>query len=178
MVDGAGSQVLTSNPTSTLRDWLVQGLLLWQASRTLDDRWYAEDPTAEPYFRATGRLYVDDAVRSGLGPDPAQEWRRRLAMPSGLRLVGPPTRVVTSERRIGVEYRLQPVPGLEVTPGDPVVWMEAGEGLRLLEPTDRRRLVRRVGNEADPPIACILDRPSTDGPGPVPPPRAGWRGRR
>ena len=139
----------------------------------------AEDPAAEPYYRAAGRLYVDDAVRYGLARTPARgAGAVGLAKPSGLRLTGPvePRRHqrASDRRRVptaagpgfrGHARRSRRLAGCGEGPPAP-----AAVVIQTARPPGRGR-----GRS---PIACILDRPSPEPRGRSPLPRSGWSGRR
>jgi len=162
-LDGATALATTARPAPAYRRWLVQDLLLAQVRRSFGDHWFAEDPDAEPYYRAAGLLYLDDVRQLDDPGRPARQaaaadWVRRLEGPGGLEVAGPGRLVATSERQFALQYRLE-TPSADIPAGFPVVWIEPGKDLRAVAPTPAGRLVRRLGNPPDPPIVCTLESP-------------------
>jgi hypothetical protein len=75
MMDATISLSTPVHPAAEYLRLQLAELLLGQARRTLDDHWFAESSTEEPYFRAAGRLFLADA-RALLTP------HRSAGMPS------------------------------------------------------------------------------------------------
>jgi hypothetical protein len=150
-VDGRlAAQVGGGDPVEEARRLRLHRLLVWLAQRTFEDHWFGERPDALPYYAQAGDRYLKDAIEI-LGPEaapaPGLPLRRctelkptqdRLARPVDLALSGPPRLVVTSEKRLSVQYGVQAPEALPK--GYPVVWLAlapptpAGKGLRLAEP--------------------------------------------
>ncbi len=120
---------------------------LGQARRTLADHWFDESPTAEPYFRAAGRLFLADARSQLLATSggrvavnsPATValfagLDHRLNLPGELIVVDAATQVpiLTSEQQFERQYRLVPSTKDDWLPaGNPVLWLQSSSGLRL-----------------------------------------------
>ena len=151
---------LTRDQLEAPRKLALRELLMDQARRALDDHWYAESADAEPYYRAAGLAYLDDARRLDplklLPTGPLASLEAALRRPDGLRLEGPATRVVTSERQIDVPYRVRPEAEGASRPGIPVFWQEPAAGLRAVWPPGGGRLIVRLG-AGDPTIQCRLE---------------------
>ena len=74
------------------------------AERTWRDHWYDEQPKEKPYYQVTGsRLITDASKLFPQSPEVSVE-QERLALAGKLELDGPPTRVVSSERSVGLSY--------------------------------------------------------------------------
>ncbi|WP_406695658.1 vWA domain-containing protein [Singulisphaera sp. Ch08] len=159
-LDGALPILSTANPSKTYRSILLRDILLWQAGRTLADHWYSEDPALEPYFRTAGLRFVDDARQ--LDPRPlalrtsAKAAQTALERPGQFGFQGPARLVLTSEKRIEVEYRLQPDPSLPASSGYPVVWFDPGRELQSLVPEAGRRIAQAIGPKPEAPILCTF----------------------
>jgi hypothetical protein len=151
MIPGPETALLAGNPTSLYRRACMVGLLFWLGERTLFDHWFSQDPTAEPYYRVSGRLFITDARQ--LDPRPQQgpakvefqTFQNRLDQPGKLILAGPPRRNLTSSQPADFSYQLQPAEGAWVPVGYPVLWIQPGKDLELVAPKEPGRLVRRIG---------------------------------
>ena len=124
------------------------------------DHWFDESPTAEPYFRAAGRLFLADARSQLLATSggrvavnsPATValfagLDHRLNLPGELIVVDAATQVpiLTSEQQFERQYRLVPSTKDDWLPaGNPVLWLQSSSGLAALEPLERQRLTRPV----------------------------------
>lgn len=163
-MDGAGAAFLVKqsvNPVDEQRKLQLHDLLLWLAQRTRTDHWFAEDPSAEPYYLFAGNLFVQDAKflihvpEARAGGDSSQPSRQLqqerleavarmeglLKQPGELAATGPARLEVTNERRIPIDYHLQKAQESGwVPPGFPVVWLETGKFLQVSEDTGRRVL--------------------------------------
>jgi hypothetical protein len=150
-ITGAESLLLTSNPTDLYRRASMVGLLFWQATRTLHDHWFALDTTADPYYRVSGQLYINDA--SQLDPRPLQgqakqefqNLQKLLDQPGRLTLAGPARRDLTSAQPATFQYQVQPAENAWLPDGYPVFWIQPGKQLEVVSPAQASRLVRRVG---------------------------------
>jgi hypothetical protein len=145
-MDAAAFHTLSASPALAYRRSLAQGLLLWQAERTLHGHWASEGP--RPYYREAGLTFTRDA--SDLDPwgrdkfAPVTSLQARLNRPGGLRLTASPEQHLTAGERIQVRCTLEAAAGLEV-PGLPVVWADpSGEELRLDETRAGQRLALTV----------------------------------
>jgi hypothetical protein len=146
-LDAGGSLLVAKSAVKEYRRALVQELLLGQGERTLLDHWYAEDPAKEPYFRAAGGMYLRDVGKH----DGLKNLQKRLGQERNLQIVldyapslppktGPePTLHFTSEENFPVRYRLA-LGGETSTPiGTPVVWVDPGADLIVVQPEKGRR---------------------------------------
>ncbi len=162
-VDGPASLALADNPADAYRRLLLQDLLLWQTERTFNDHWFAEDPSAEPYYREAGLAFLSDAECLDPHTKAIQQWRAKLDQPGTLVLKVPPQLELTSEQRVRVACRLEPAKGAFVPPGFPVVWVEPGKLLRLVDPEPGQRLLQQVGkDQPGNPITCTIGSPVLD----------------
>lgn len=162
-VDGPASVVLVDDPADAYRRLLLQDLLLWQTERTFNDHWFAEDPDAQPYYRVAGLAFLGDAESLGPHTKIIQEWRAKLDRPGKLVLNVPPRLDLTSEQRVSVACRLEPAKGAFVPPGFPVVWVEPGKLLRLVDPAAGKRLLQQVGKDRPGnSITCTIGSPVLD----------------
>lgn len=163
LIDAGDGRQLTGSPSDLLRRLRIRDLLGWQAKRTWEDHWFAEDPRAEPYYRVAGLLYLQDAQATDPRERPKdaglQKLRAELSGPGSLMFQGQSRADMTSQRQLDLNYELEPVSGAMVPPGAPVVWVEAGKGLQLREPATGTRLLRHVG--ADRAAAAVLCRMSS-----------------
>ncbi|SIO60649.1 hypothetical protein SAMN05444166_6473 [Singulisphaera sp. GP187] len=159
-LDGGVPTNSSVDPSTSFRLIMLRDLLLWQASRTLADHWYSEDPALEPYYRTAGLRFVDDARQ--IDPRPlalrtsAKAAQTALERPGQFGFQGPARLVLTSEQRIEVEYRLQPDPGLPASSGFPVVWFDPGRDLQSLVPEAGRRIAQSIGPQPEAPILCTF----------------------
>lgn len=182
-MDGAGAAFLAKqsiNPVDEHRRLVLHDLLLWQAERTRTDHWFAEDPSAEPYYLFSGNLFVQDAkvlihVPEARGEssqpsrqlqqerlEPAAKMETALRQPGELAAAGPARLDVTSERRIPIEYRLEKAQATGwVPPGYPVVWLETGKFLQASEDTGRR--VLETGDKQSSSALAFEFTPSSEG---------------
>ena len=133
-LDGTSNARLSVNPTAAYRQVLLHDFLLWQASRTLDEHWFAENdgqPGSKPYYQEAGRRYADDAQKmvTGVQTQAATAMLARLNKPDRLVIPKPPTQVLTSEREVQVEYQIRPAEGAKFRPGFSVFHVETGSQL-------------------------------------------------
>ncbi|MGE3809515.1 MAG: hypothetical protein AB7K24_33035, partial [Gemmataceae bacterium] len=153
-------KLLTGVPAERYRVLMVERLLLAQATRTLDDHYFALDPSDEPYFRSAGVLFVDDAQRLEERQTPTQavsDMRGKLQQPGTLIFAGAQAYQWTTEPMVKLDYKLQPADGAWVPKGLPVVWVEPGMDLESQSPMAGNRLVREVGDKQPAqPLACSL----------------------
>lgn len=175
-------------PATMYRAWLTADLLARQSLRTWQDHWFDDNPAAEPYFRTVCRGYQLDTqkIAATLGSPPAWKqslaaWNQKLQEPGELALVdvsgktvdaagklvpsGDRFAVLTSETALQRDYRLQPSREGDVTPGgNPVVWVEAFQGITPIEPRERERIVvpvdpNRPGLDDSAPFVCKFTSP-------------------
>lgn len=178
-----GAPAVTPEHLRALRKVRVRDLLVRQAARVEDDHWADADARAgEPYYRTAGLAYLADAeavtepLVLPLGAGLADR-RASLRSDDALKLEGPATRVVTSERRVDVGYRIVSTARRGPRPGVPVLWAAPVERLGLVNPAPGVRVaIRRdagggPGAEAD--LLCGLEDPSgNEGDPAASPPRA------
>lgn len=138
---GAAVNPLAKDPCQVFRIRLMAVLLELQAERTWQDHWFADDPNSEPYYRRAALRYLNDAQQLGLESATAADVRRRVAGPGELEFASLPRQQLTTEQRFSLTYRLQPVTGAVVPAGQPVGWIEVGDSLKLLAPSDGRHLL-------------------------------------
>ena len=113
------------SPSPIYRNALMQDLLTVQARRVLDDHWFGEDD-AVPYYRKACGLYLDN-VRV-LDPQKADRGealalRTASSKTEELEVTGPGPLAITTERQVGVAFRLRVPAGSRVPEGYPVVWL-------------------------------------------------------
>jgi hypothetical protein len=130
----------------------MHDLLLWQAERTRQDHWFAEDPQADPYYLSAGQLFVKDAkalVAGKRGELTDVQQRQRLELVGQMeaklavgqlspQLIGRKRLDITSEQHFTVDYSLEPKGW--VPEGNPVVWLTAGNNLKYKGDEGRRVL--------------------------------------
>jgi hypothetical protein len=127
-------------PSWRLRKLRGHDVLNWLARRAWLDHWYDENPTANPYYRAVGSRFVQDAL--GLFPKSpeAAEAQKILDAKDGLRFDEPKPVLFTSDLRRDVTYRLvetgtvpEGVPVVKPVP-DATIQVEGGgrEGYRMV----------------------------------------------
>jgi hypothetical protein len=157
-IDGLDVHSLAADPVAACRRLRMQGLLVWQAGRTLADHWYGEDPQGTPYYQVAGASWLNDAQQLDTHADAVTAIRQRYADSRPLTLAGSPRMQLTTQLRQEVIYRIEA--GQADPSGFPVLWVEASAGLDLESPDPGRRLVREVA--ADRPaglITCTLRSP-------------------
>lgn len=139
-IDGTVRLSSKIEPANLYRRIMLQDLLVWQARRTFENHWFAEDPRKPPYYRLTGLAYLNDAT--GLAPawKTGQELRNQLGQPGTLSFEAVTRLDLTSQQQVEVPFRLQPAPEAKLPPGFPVLWAEAGESLDLSNPSPHDRL--------------------------------------
>jgi hypothetical protein len=132
-MDGAGANSIQPlDPVSLRRKLHAHYLLLWQAQRTLDDRWF--DENNKEYYRAVGLKYVRDAraLLGGKGKrlGEAQRREQELETPVDIRFAWPeeanapfmpgrsavPEVHITSEADFPLHYRIDFSRGLKGYP--------------------------------------------------------------
>jgi Mg-chelatase subunit ChlD len=159
----AADQVKPIDPVEEKRRLDMYRLLVWQARRTCDDKWFDEacddkwfDENPNPYYRAAGMKYVRDAksLRTNKGASRAQTAQRladavrvekllRLPVDLAFRLTAGDNDErrrraqlhITSEPAFDLDYRVRPA-GLKS--GTPVIFaeprdMRAADATRLKE---------------------------------------------
>jgi len=165
-LDGSISLSSPNAPSDLYQQLLLRDLLLWQASRTLADHWYSEDPALEPYYRTAGLRFVEDARRIDPRPTPlktsANAAQSAIERPGQFTFQGPDRLVLTSERQVEAEYRLQPDPNLPDASGVPVFWIEPGLDLKALAPEQGHRIPQPIEPKKEAPILCTLSSPKLD----------------
>jgi hypothetical protein len=151
LADGASATSFTVNPADELRRLHTYDLLLWQAERIRQDHWFAEEPSAEPYYLASGMSYVLDSRNLMRAVEGNREHQQRLAeagrmeqelqKPGKLVARGPVEAVeVTSEPSVEIEYQLEPEVNGWVPAGYPALWLETGKFLQA-DAKDGRRVI-------------------------------------
>lgn len=168
LADGAAATSFTINPADDLRRLHTYDLLLWQAERTRQDHWFAEEPNAEPYYLSAGMTYVQDSRQLMRAADGNRDQQQRLVeagrmeqelqKPGKLVARGPAEAVeVTSEPSVTIEYQLQPEANGWVPQGFPALWLETGkflqsdakEGRRVIDVSARRPMTFRFEPKLD-----------------------------
>lgn len=144
VLEGAAELEPAGRPARLFRRALLQGLLVWQAERTLDDHWFAEEPSEEPYYRVLGLAYLDDADTLGPSPDGVKRLREALNQPGTLEFSSVDPLELTTQPEFSVTAALKPSDGARVPAGLPALWIESGPSLALLEPAESARQVRRL----------------------------------
>jgi hypothetical protein len=140
------------DPVEEARSLRLYRLLLWQARRTSADRW--SDENNEPYFRAVGKKYVQDAeglVQGKGGAErlaPAREVRADLDRPVrlALRLMNGENDAkgrrswvhITSESEFELRYHVQ----AEGLSGFPVVYAEPDKAIASESPARLKELTK------------------------------------
>lgn len=150
---GSSQLTVSGNPVLDQRKQLIGEFLLWQARRTLNQHWYAEDPNAEPYYRTAGLLYTDDAMNllSDFGGQQAvADMVRALQSPGDLAFVAPDSLDITSQQETFVEVSLEPVAGASIPPGYPAVSARVGTNVTLESPARNTRIRQQVGMDPTP----------------------------
>lgn len=159
LVDGPEAQALTGDPVTTCRRLRMQDLLLWQAQRTLADRWYSEDPQVEPYFRLAGATWLNDAQQLDAHVKAVAAVRQKYSEAKPLTLTGCERLRLTTQLRQELVYRLEG--GSLLAAGFPVVWVAPSTDLEIEAPAPGQRQVRQVGaDRAASIITCTLGRSS------------------
>lgn len=150
LADVRTALMLNQNPIQVHRQVLLEDLLYEQARRTFLERWQAEDPSKEPYYRTAAFLYLKDAQalpqERFAGTDPRLADLRAKIVQAGslaLALAGAPgftldgftaqiektpTWHFTSEKIFPLQFRLAIPDDAE---GFPALWAETGPGLRF-----------------------------------------------
>lgn len=128
-----------------LRKLRGHDLLNWLARRAWLDHWYDEDPKANPYYRAVGSRFVQDAL--GLFPKSpeAAEVQKLLDARDGLGFDEPKPILFTSDLRRSVTYQLIETGTVPV--GVPVVKPVPDAGLKV--EGEARQGYRMVSRRAD-----------------------------
>ncbi len=149
------------DPAGDYRRFQLGMFLAAQTKRTLDDHWYDDNPTTEPYYRLTGRVFLSDA-QAQMPAGKRDRWKdlftqvlgdlsKKLEAPGDWTLVETTLRttdvagrlipdpgkvgVVTSEQQIKREFRLWPASKDDRPPaGFPVLWPEDSPDLRAINP--------------------------------------------
>ena len=134
-LDGTSNARLSANPAAAARKMLLHDFLLWQAGRTLDEHWFAEndgEPRSKPYYQEAGRRYADDAQKmvTGAQTQTATALLARLNKPDRLVMPQPPTQVLTSERTVQLDCQIRPAEGEKFRPGYAVFRVETGPLLK------------------------------------------------
>jgi hypothetical protein len=163
LLNGSTRMATVPNPTRAYRQLSTEELLIWQARRTFEDHWFAEDPAAEPYYRRSGQLFTADARSMQILEQPLPGLaaiQRRLDGPGNLVFSGPQRVQITSEQEFPLDYSLHPEQGAVIPPGFPLVWLEIGPNLQLLAPAGNERQPRKLGREVPlEPLRCRLASP-------------------
>ncbi len=114
LVDGAAAVDNTPMPPERAFEQAeLNGLLLWQAQRTVDDHWWSVDQTPEPYFVVAARKYAKDAEELAIiDKDDSKTKTLRTADADKLvkSLRGDPVRVARIDPNSLVDPKAQPLP--------------------------------------------------------------------
>lgn len=172
LVDGAGNAQLTRNGTEMNRQLHWQRLLLWQGQRTWLDHWFSDDPGREPYFRAAGQVFLDDARRidpSAPGVRALQEQLARSGrlqlrltgapgmLPEELRQTSQPTLHMTTESRFPITTSLVAADSkTPLPPGLPLLWLELGPGVEAVNAEDLQPRARSQDETKPPTMTTVL----------------------
>ncbi len=145
------------SPAEGERHCRLHALLLWQAERTLGDRWASDDPV-NPYFYTTGLHYVADA-RTQAVVDPAEktqtERRQSSATTLATRLgkakamlvpTGPIRLAITDQTIVPVTWTFDKK---NAPRGAITVWREATGSLLGKNDKESPREVKRVREDGD-----------------------------
>ena len=163
LMDSGAVAQLKRDPVQDYRGLMFLGLLNWQAERTFEDHWFDLDPKMPPYYQAAGSLFVDDARRLALQPAQLQALKGvqdKLAQKGRLEVDGPDRLNITSERNVGVTYRIQPPKDEVIPPGFPVAGVALGKHLQFLNPSQGDRASYDLGKEKSlAPIPVSLESP-------------------
>ena len=150
-------------PTEWLRKHRLQQLLLWQAERTVEDHWFAEDPAAAPYFRVTGDRYTADAGSLAANAGERQrvtQMETYVDKPNAIIIEGSDQVYLTSEETLGVDYRLHVGADTNVPQGIPVVSIVAGPELQLATPAPGTRQLEPITpGGSDAVVSCTISSP-------------------
>ncbi len=159
-VDGAHASQLNIDPAEAYRHLQLQGLIIWQAERTLHNHWYGGKQDQQPYYQRVGTVYLNDAERLDAHWDEIAELRKQLMAPSSIQVQGPLQFDVTTQSSFRLNYTLGPEPGAQIPLGYPVFWFHANQDLQLVEPHADVRLVREVGGKQPTAnIRCTINTP-------------------
>src|SRR5438132_5087945 len=134
-LEGGLAGYLQRDPLGSSRDVRLHNFLLWQAERTWQDHWFAENSEEDPYYCAAGNRYTHDARilleggRQELDPGQAQarlaavEAMEKRLVPGKLEAMPRETvrPELTDEVRFSLAYSLKP--DVAVPAGAPVVWL-------------------------------------------------------
>ncbi len=156
-IDGALAGAVGDDPSHSYRGLVLRDLLLNQAARTLSDHWFSEDEAADPpYYVVEGRAYLDEASkldpRTSPTPDLSATLDLRLRADGKVRVTGPKRLVLTTERALGLAYRLDVPEDGDIPAGFPVVWLEPGRDLSAEGPSSALRAAVPFGADGSPPI--------------------------
>lgn len=144
LLDGAAELKLQDPPSYFYRRQLLGELLIWQARRTLEDHWFAEDPSDKPYYQVLGLAYLADAENLGAETKEVELLREKLNRPGTLTLATVDALELTTQPRFAVTATLKPTEGAYVPAGMPAVWIEPGKSVELIEPDEASRQVRSL----------------------------------
>jgi hypothetical protein len=141
----------TAEPAGRLREKRVHDLLIWLAQRAWLDHWHDENPQAkEPYYRSLGTSYLADAAKLFPELDKSREEARALIAAKGdLKLEGPVSAVLTSERVAPLSFRVVdagkvPPGGIPVVRSRPDPSLEMVAGAREYQGAPRTESPERV----------------------------------
>ncbi|QDU62430.1 hypothetical protein Pan216_32970 [Planctomycetes bacterium Pan216] len=162
-LDGVGSFALTESPGEIIRRDLITELMLWLSERTYLDHWFAYDPTAEPYYRFAGLIYLDDAWRLAISQsqrDEIQKQQSRLNAPGTLTIEGPAVFNLTSQLSFMLDYSIAPSRSASVPEGYVTLWPVSGENIDLTLPQSLQRLIRQhIPNKKPAILSCTAQSP-------------------
>jgi hypothetical protein len=179
-LDGAAAGRLAEigDPLQQARALRWHDMLLWEAERTFQGHWFAEDPREEhQYYQLAGRRYVRDAeelLKAGSDDDyldrrlqHAKELTQNLSTEGRLKAVlkDDQSLDLTSERHLRLHYRLEPEAGW-LPKGSPVVWMDPFPSTLKSSETAGRHVTSTDGVHPSPDIFFDFAR-DPGAPGPV-----------
>ena len=159
-LDGTSNARFSAKPAEQYRRLLLHDFLLWQAGRTLDEHWFAEndgEPNSKPYYQEAGRRYADDAQRmvTSVQIEEATAMLARLKKPDRLVLKNPPPQVLTSERAVQVAAQIEPPAGAKFRPGYAVLRVDSSPQLNAVFNGDGAQWVAELKPQA-PSVAVPL----------------------
>jgi hypothetical protein len=166
LADGTQSALIDSKAGRVCRNRLVQDLLLWQAERTLAERWAAEDIGADPYFRTAGLALVKDVEALRDPHEGTAEIKKKLQEDFKLDMTllkapglepgkaSPTLLHWTSEDEFPLQYRL--AASGTTAAGYPVLWVEPGDKLTVADLTAGQRVVRPLAGLSELPLSIVL----------------------